>query len=108
MERSTRNTPFKKLVANVVETRFENLDRDAVVHAKNRIIDVIGCLISGANASGNTELINMVRDWGGKEEATILIHGGKAPVQNARKILALLEKLEELDSVDKIVQLLVA
>jgi 2-methylcitrate dehydratase PrpD len=94
-----RNALFEKLVANVVETRFENLDRDAVVHAKNRIIDVIGCLIGGANAPGNAELINMVRDCGGKEEATMLIHGGKAPVQNAALVNSIMDRSFDFEPV---------
>lgn len=80
-------TMIKKTVigafsANVVDTRFEDFDRDTVELAKNRIIDVLGCLIGGANAPGNEALLKLVRKWGGREESTILVHGGKAPAQN--------------------------
>jgi len=68
--------------ANVVDTRFEDFDRDTVELAKNRIIDVLGCLIGGANAPGNEALLKLVRKWGGREESTILVHGGKGPAQN--------------------------
>ena len=57
-----------------------------IEQAKTRIIDVIGCLIAGVNAPGNTALVELVRDWGGKEEATILIHGGKALSQNVAMV----------------------
>ena len=57
-----------------------------IEQAKTRIIDVIGCLIAGVNAPGNTALVELVRDWGGKEEATILVHGVKALSQNVAMV----------------------
>ncbi len=68
--------------ANVVNTRFEALQKIDIEGAKKRIIDVLGCLIGGANAPGNAALLGLVRNWAGKGESTILVHGGKAPSQN--------------------------
>jgi 2-methylcitrate dehydratase PrpD len=76
------NTVIEKFSANIVDTRFEDLDRETVELAKNRILDVLGCAIGGVNAPGNATLLKLVKKWGGKKEATILIHGGKAPAQN--------------------------
>jgi 2-methylcitrate dehydratase PrpD len=39
-------------------------------------------LIGGANAPGNPALLKLVKNWAGKAESTILVHGGKAPAQN--------------------------
>jgi len=80
------STPIEELSANVLDTRFENFDRATLDNAKSRIIDVVGCLIGGANAAGNSALINLVREWGGREEATILVHGGKVPAHNAAMV----------------------
>jgi 2-methylcitrate dehydratase PrpD len=79
---STEGTAIEAFSANVVDTRFENFDKLTVETAKNRIIDVLGCAIGGVNAPGNAALLNLIRDWGGKKESTIFIHGGKAPAQN--------------------------
>jgi 2-methylcitrate dehydratase PrpD len=76
------NTVIEKFSANIVDARFEDLDKETVELAKYRILDVLGCLIGGANAPGNAALLKLVTTWGGKKEATILIHGGKAPAQN--------------------------
>lgn len=73
----------EKLCRNIVDTRFEDLDEKTVLNAKYRIIDVIGCAILGAAAERNTELIGLIRDWGGKPEATILAHGIKTVSHNA-------------------------
>jgi ABC-type antimicrobial peptide transport system ATPase subunit len=71
-------TAIEQMSANAVNTRFLDLAPATVELAKNRIIDVIGCAIGGANAPGNSALIDLVKKWGGAE-ATIWIHGGKAP-----------------------------
>jgi 2-methylcitrate dehydratase PrpD len=50
----------------------------------------VGCAIGGANGPGNRELIDLVKGWGGKGEATILMHGGKVLVQDAAMINAVM------------------
>jgi 2-methylcitrate dehydratase PrpD len=68
------------LVDNVLKTRFEDIDQATIENTKNRILDVIGCAIGGARAHNNSALVNLVKKWGGKKEATILTYGVKAPV----------------------------
>jgi 2-methylcitrate dehydratase PrpD len=72
-----------EMIRNVLETPFEAFDQLTLARAKDRIIDVIGCLIGGANASGCSMMVDLVREWGGKKESTILVHGGKVPAHNA-------------------------
>ena len=81
MNMADNMTAIEAFSANLVETRFEHLDNATVELAKNRIIDVLGCLIGGASAPGNPALLKLVKGWGGKKESTILVHGGKAPAQ---------------------------
>ncbi|MBN1848195.1 MAG: MmgE/PrpD family protein [Deltaproteobacteria bacterium] len=78
----SEGTVIEAFSANVVDTRFEDFENDTVELAKNRIIDVLGCLIGGSHAPGNEALLRLIRKWGGREESTILVHGGKAPAQN--------------------------
>ena len=80
---NTDKSTIEKIAANVVETKFENFDDVTLDHTKYRIIDTLGCLIGGSTDTGNPEMVDLFRDTGGKEEATILIHGGKVPVGNA-------------------------
>jgi 2-methylcitrate dehydratase PrpD len=82
-------TIIEKLSANILEARFEDLDRAIIDNTKNRIIDTLGCVIGGAKAPGNKGMVDLVLDWGGKEEATILAHGGKGPAQNAAMVNAM-------------------
>jgi 2-methylcitrate dehydratase PrpD len=71
------------MLENVLATRFENFDKDTLETTKYRIIDTVGCLIGGADDAGNPELLKLIRETGGKEEATILIHGGRVPLAEA-------------------------
>jgi len=67
------------LAENVLKTRFEDIDPATVENAKKRVLDVIGCAVGGAAASGNAAMVDLVKGWGGKKEATILGYGVRAP-----------------------------
>ena len=86
----TKDTAIEALAENVVKTRFEDLDKETIETIKGRVIDIVGCAIGGANAPGNRALIDVVKGWGGKGEATILIHGGKVPAHDAAMINAVM------------------
>ncbi|MFC1863988.1 MmgE/PrpD family protein, partial [Thermodesulfobacteriota bacterium] len=67
---------------HIINTRFEDLDKEFIANAKNRIIDIVGCTVGGANAPGCSMIKELTAEWGGKQEATILVHGVKAPSPN--------------------------
>ena len=73
----------KKLAEYVSETKFKDLPQEPVDTIKNVVLTVLGTTIAGATAEGCEALVNQVKEWGGKKEATILIHGGKVPAYNA-------------------------
>jgi 2-methylcitrate dehydratase PrpD len=50
---------------------------------KNVILTILGTTIAGATAEGCEALLSQIKEWGGREESTILIHGGKVPAYNA-------------------------
>ena len=99
MSNDNKGIIIEKLLKNVLETRFDDLDNKSLENARNRIIDTIGCLIGGANASGNHGLIDLIRDWGGKEESTVLIHGGKAPAHNVAMINSIMARSFDFEPV---------
>ena len=88
---------IEALSANIAETRFNALDTPTVELAKNRIIDVLGCVIGGANAPGNKELIDVVRRQGGQKESTVMIFGQKIPAGNAAMLNAVMARSYDLE-----------
>jgi 2-methylcitrate dehydratase PrpD len=73
----------RKLAEYLCEAKFDDLPVEPVDTIKNVILTVLGTTIAGATAEGCEALVNQVKEWGGKKEATILIHGGKVPAHSA-------------------------
>jgi 2-methylcitrate dehydratase PrpD len=70
---------LRRFLNNILNTRFEDMVRANVENAKNHIKDVFGDILGGTGAPGNATLVNLVNNWGGKREATILGYGLKGP-----------------------------
>lgn len=94
---------LEKMIDNILNTRLENIPKNAVDHAKDRIIDTIGCLICGANDKGNPELLKIVRDWGGKPEGRIFVHGDKLPVGTAAMVNCIICRSFDFEPVSPLV-----
>ena len=103
MAGNEKRTVIERLAANVLETRFEDFDRATLDNARNRVIDTVGCLIGGARDPGNPELVSLLKDYGGKPEATILVHGGKVPAGNAAMINSIMARSFDFEPVGPLV-----
>lgn len=73
----------QRLARYVLDTAFEELPERPVAVAKHVMLTVVGTTIAGASAEGCEALAHQARHWGGRKEATILLHGGKVPAHNA-------------------------
>ena len=94
---------LEKMIGNILNTRFENIPATAIDHAKDRIIDTVGCLICGANDSGNPELLRIVRDWGGKPEGRVFVHGDMLPVGTAAMVNCIICRSFDFEPVSPLV-----
>jgi 2-methylcitrate dehydratase PrpD len=77
------------LISNILNTRFEDIGGDVLDNTKRRILDMIGDIIGGARCDGSPELAEIVKDWGGNKEATVLGYGNKGPVHDVAMINAI-------------------
>jgi 2-methylcitrate dehydratase PrpD len=68
------------LVRNLGAIQFEDFPPEAVLAAKNCILDTLASLVAGTNAPGCPEVVGQAVEWGGKPESTILNYGKKVPV----------------------------
>jgi 2-methylcitrate dehydratase PrpD len=75
-----------ELARNIVETDFDAFDSTAIEKARNRVMDVAGCAVGGVNAPGCSMLLDLMREWGGARESTVLGVGGKLPVHHAAMV----------------------
>ena len=62
-----------------MDGRFEDYLESWLMLFKNVILNDLGAIVGGATSQGCETVLNMVKAWGGKEEATVLIYGGKLP-----------------------------
>jgi len=91
---------MEELVAHVVETRFDSIDKTSIERAKWRILDALGCLMAGANAAGCRETAELVKRWGGAGEATILVHGIRGPALNVAIVNSLMTRSFDFEPVE--------
>lgn len=87
------------LARNVVDTRYDRLPSVAIKYAKLGFLDTIGVLVAGSNSAGCQAVIDLVREWGGQGESTILIHGGKVPCANAAMVNSIMARALDFDYV---------
>ena len=92
-----------KMIANILDTKLENIPPAAVNHAKDRLLDSIGCMICGANDDGNPELLGIIREIGGRPEARIFVHGDKVPAGNAAMVNSIMCRSFDFEPVSPLV-----
>lgn len=87
----------RKLADFVTETRFEDLPEEPVEVARKLVLVNLGTIIAGAADEGCETLVNQVKEWGGRPEATILIHGGRVPAYNAAFVNSVMARALDFD-----------
>ena len=91
----------KTFVDFVLDTKFNGLPKKPVDMVKTIMLTQLGNIFAGATVEPSLKVVDQVRYWGGKEEATILVHGDKVPAYNA--VLANSTMARALDFDDAII-----
>jgi 2-methylcitrate dehydratase PrpD len=75
-----------EVVENCIEANYQLLPNNVVVATKKQVLDSLAAMVGGSTCSISGEinrLVTMVKDWGGKEESSIISFGGRVPAPNA-------------------------
>jgi 2-methylcitrate dehydratase PrpD len=67
----------------VVETDYGDLPDDVLQHARHTLLDGMGVMIGGSGMDGIPEIVDLVKDRGGKPETMLPFYGGKVPAAEA-------------------------
>ena len=94
----------QKVTETAAKLTYADLDKETIGRTKNRVLDLIGCLIGGTGAPGNAELVSVVAGWGGKAECTIAGYPGKLPALNAAMVNAILARSYDFEVMDTFVE----
>jgi 2-methylcitrate dehydratase PrpD len=75
-----------EFVKYFIKTRYEDLPASAVEAVKREVVDSLATAIGGSTKPGVGELVAMVKEWGGKEQSTVIAYGFKCPAPNAAQV----------------------
>jgi 2-methylcitrate dehydratase PrpD len=104
---SQNMTIGEQLIDKVLNTRFEDIEEKIISKTKDHIIESIGCAIAGANAPGSAMVVDLIEEWGGAEESTVLVHGVKAPANGVAMANAVMTRSHDYRGSDQQPSLLV-
>lgn len=79
----TQGSLEEALVQYITEMRFSHIPEPALEATKWFLLDTLGVAVAGASAPGCLEVVQLVKDWGGKPESTLWFDGGKVPAIHA-------------------------
>lgn len=87
------------LAKHVTRTTYEDLPPRVVELTKLFILDAVGAMIAGSSVSSCRNVVDLVKDWGGKPESTIGVFGGGLPAPEAAFTNAMMSHALDLDDV---------
>jgi 2-methylcitrate dehydratase PrpD len=84
---------------NFVNTKFEDLSSEVVEATKKEILDLLGVALGGISQPGATHVRELMLDWGGKEESSVIGCRQKVPAPNAAQANATMAHALDFDDV---------
>ncbi|MGQ9584948.1 MAG: MmgE/PrpD family protein [Anaerolineae bacterium] len=73
----------RALAELTVDTPYEALSDSAREATRRLILDTLGTAVAGWREPGIPPVVEQMREWGGREEATLWTYGGRLPAPNA-------------------------
>jgi 2-methylcitrate dehydratase PrpD len=67
----------------LVNTKFDDLPTEAIHVIKKDTLDILANALGGSSDQGVKAIYDLVREWGGKPESSIIGYGTKVPSPNA-------------------------
>lgn len=85
------------LASSAAKVKYDDLPKNAVEITKKFLLDTLATTIAGSSAPGCNSVVDLIKDWGGKEESTILVYGGKVVAENAALANSMMAHALDLD-----------
>ena len=84
---------------NFLKVRYEDLPQEVVDITKKEVLDTLGVAKAGFGQPGPKGLLELMQQWGGREEASIVGCKQKAPAPNAAQMNAAMIHARDYDDV---------
>ncbi len=79
-------TAINEFVKHFTTTRYEDILAAAVAAVKKEVLDSLATALGGSSKAGVGELVDMVKEWGGSKQSTVIAYGFKCPAPNAAQV----------------------
>lgn len=89
--------PRESLLNYVTSIRYEDLPPEVVVSTKRFMMNILAAIVAGSAAEGVREVADLVREWGGKSESTVILFDSKVPAQEAVLVNATMARSLDFD-----------
>ena len=73
----------RALAELTIHTGYEDVKQSARDATKRMVLDTLGTAFAGWRQPGISEVVEQMRHWGGRAEATLWTYGGALPAPNA-------------------------
>lgn len=90
------------MARHLASLRYEDLDDATVAATKRLVLDTVGAGVAAVGEDGCVEMLDLVREWGGAEQATVIGDGARVPLQHAVAVNATLCRALEIDDVSEV------
>ncbi len=91
--------PMETLANFIVRTQYEDIPADIIDTAKKVILDTIAISVAGSYSEGCQKVVEYVKNMGGVEQSSILVHGGKVPAPMAAFANAIMARALDLGEI---------
>jgi 2-methylcitrate dehydratase PrpD len=79
---------ISKFATYFVNLSYQDIPPAAVDSAKKEVLDSLATALGGSSREGVGELVDLVKEWGGKPQSTIIAHGLRCPAPDAAQVNA--------------------
>ncbi len=86
----------ERLINFICDTRLDDVPESALMTVKYQFLAIAGTTLAGAFEDGCEEAVRFYREMGGKEEATILVHGSRIPAHDTAFVNAVMARALDL------------
>ena len=91
--------PISEIIKYISRTKYEDLPKGVVEVVKKAVVDTVGSGIAGSSSPLGKIVAEMVKNYEGKKQSSILFYGDRVPVQEAAWANAIMARSRELDDV---------
>ena len=74
---------MQELAQFAYEMKFEDIPQQVIDHEKLLLLDTLGVALAGSAAPGCREVVELMREYGGRPQSSFLVFGGKALANHA-------------------------